>query len=576
MHRRAAELAEDELVALRHRVAAVTGYDDDLAADLRLLADQRRHQPAGAVEAAAWYQAAARVCSRDADREDLLLRALEAYLVAGDSAGAAALSMLLPGLDDTPRKRYLEGTVSLYLGDLGSAEAGLRAAWDAVDAEADRLLAAAAAGRMAWIHANLADLEGALLWTDRAIGLDPADGRATFTRILALAAGGRFDEARAAADLHGRAQEDPELLVARLGGGGVVRMWADDLRGARDDLLRAVEVAATLGVFYPHAVSSAYCAEAEYRLGRWDEAVHRIELVTEIAADLDQVWFLPLPHGVAALLAANRGQWEAAEHHVRRALEVATTTDDAASVLWSRTAEAALGAALGEHDRALAAATACLEHPGVQRFRAVGMRPWRILGAEAAAALGDVEAGDRFLDGVDDAAGGNATAELGVARARARLAAAAGDDAAAEGHFAVAARAAARSDDAFERGLHHLAHGSHLRRRGQRRLAAEQLDAARSIFGELQATPWIERVDRELASTSPNAVRRREHDPVELTPQERSVVRLVVQGRRNREVAAELFVNVKTVEYHLSSVYRKLGVSNRTQLAAAVREGALS
>ncbi|WP_435771007.1 AAA family ATPase [Nocardioides sp. SYSU DS0651] len=55
-----------------------------------------------------------------------------------------------------------------------------------------------------------------------------------------------------------------------------------------------------------------------------------------------------------------------------------------------------------------------------------------------------------------------------------------------------------------------------------------------------------------------------------LTPAERRVVDLVLAGRTNRQVAEELFVTVKAVEWHLSSVYRKLGIRGRRDLAAVV------
>ena len=53
-----------------------------------------------------------------------------------------------------------------------------------------------------------------------------------------------------------------------------------------------------------------------------------------------------------------------------------------------------------------------------------------------------------------------------------------------------------------------------------------------------------------------------------LTPQEEAVTQLVARGLSNREVAAELFVAEKTVQYHLTRVYAKLGVRSRTELAA--------
>jgi DNA-binding CsgD family transcriptional regulator len=67
---------------------------------------------------------------------------------------------------------------------------------------------------------------------------------------------------------------------------------------------------------------------------------------------------------------------------------------------------------------------------------------------------------------------------------------------------------------------------------------------------------------------------RRNHRPLsqwtDLTPQERQVAHLVAGGATNREAAASLFVNLKTIEFHLGNIYRKLGVRSRTELANAL------
>ena len=57
----------------------------------------------------------------------------------------------------------------------------------------------------------------------------------------------------------------------------------------------------------------------------------------------------------------------------------------------------------------------------------------------------------------------------------------------------------------------------------------------------------------------------------ELTPEEEAVTSLVVQGLSNHEVAAELYVSPKTVQYHLTRIYAKLGVRSRAELAALQR-----
>jgi DNA-binding NarL/FixJ family response regulator len=122
----------------------------------------------------------------------------------------------------------------------------------------------------------------------------------------------------------------------------------------------------------------------------------------------------------------------------------------------------------------------------------------------------------------------------------------------------------------LDRGRALLAAGEALRRLGQRRRAAEKLDAAKQVFAEVGARLWVARAEKELRRASPRPRRDRE-----LTDAERGVAALVAAGRTNREVAAELFTTVGTVEVHLTRIYRKLGVRSRTELARKVAEGTL-
>ena len=110
-----------------------------------------------------------------------------------------------------------------------------------------------------------------------------------------------------------------------------------------------------------------------------------------------------------------------------------------------------------------------------------------------------------------------------------------------------------------------LVFGERLRRDGRRREARAQLETARSMFEEIGASAWVDRAATELDASGARrrpAEASREH----LTPRELQIAVAVAGGRSNREVAAELFLTPKTVEFHLTRIYRKLGVRSRTEL----------
>jgi DNA-binding CsgD family transcriptional regulator len=115
----------------------------------------------------------------------------------------------------------------------------------------------------------------------------------------------------------------------------------------------------------------------------------------------------------------------------------------------------------------------------------------------------------------------------------------------------------------FERGRTLLCLGTVRRRAQEKRAAREALEQALAIFEELEAPLWAEKARAELRRISG----RRPADE-ELTETERRVAELAAQGRTNKEIAAELFMGVSTVESHLSRVYRKLGIRSRSRLGA--------
>jgi DNA-binding CsgD family transcriptional regulator len=115
-----------------------------------------------------------------------------------------------------------------------------------------------------------------------------------------------------------------------------------------------------------------------------------------------------------------------------------------------------------------------------------------------------------------------------------------------------------------------LLFGEWLRRQGRKTDARDQLRAARELFTAMGAEAFAARADRELAATG-ERVRRRDVRPVvELTPQESQIARLASEGRSNPEIAAQLYLSPRTVEYHLSKIFAKLDITSRGHLARAL------
>jgi DNA-binding CsgD family transcriptional regulator len=116
--------------------------------------------------------------------------------------------------------------------------------------------------------------------------------------------------------------------------------------------------------------------------------------------------------------------------------------------------------------------------------------------------------------------------------------------------------------------------GAALRRANRRSEAREQLRNGLELAAICGAAPLVQRAETELLATGARPRRISLRGVESLTPSERRVAEMAAEGPTNREIAQALFVTPKTVEVHLSSVYRKLGISSRSQLPAALAEPA--
>lgn len=192
-----------------------------------------------------------------------------------------------------------------------------------------------------------------------------------------------------------------------------------------------------------------------------------------------------------------------------------------------------------------------------------GVAPYLV---EAYVALGRrkeaVAAAERFNDLTPPAA----LPELRALAARCR-GLSADDTQTAIAAYEAALIAHAEASDTFEAAHTQLLYGARLRRSGQRVQARKQLRTAQAAFVEMDLTAWANQAAAELAATGARARTRRPQPTEPLTSQETRIALQAAQGLSNKEIAAALFLSPKTVEHHLSSVYRKRGLRSRVHLA---------
>jgi DNA-binding CsgD family transcriptional regulator len=112
----------------------------------------------------------------------------------------------------------------------------------------------------------------------------------------------------------------------------------------------------------------------------------------------------------------------------------------------------------------------------------------------------------------------------------------------------------------------HLLYGEWLRRENRRVDAREQLRRAHVLLSAMGAAGFAERARRELLATGETVRRRTVETDRDLTAQETQIAVRARDGQTNTEIAAELFLSPRTVEWHLRKVFAKLGITSRRQL----------
>lgn len=570
-HRRAAQIVVDPARRLRHLVAATPTTDPQLADQVEELAHDRAAAGAWA-DAARLFRDASRLTADPLLRDDRFTRSVDALVAAGDCAGAAALVPVVESLRETPLRNAVLAYLAILRGRAAEAEVRLRRASDIVNAERDPATAAQIAQR--YVLNSLMRCRGEELvgWADRAIALagddSPAGIEAAAIRGLGLASSGRSREAAAAYDeLGARIGYGAQAQRVAMGRGWLL-LSMDDVDGARSNLESAVAMAELGGSARITLWATAWLARVQFTVGDWDRALHSARQGRELAASTGIVLATPLLAWTEAQVHALRGSWPAAAAAV--SVADAATGDYELMRLPALMARAVVAEAEADHPTVRRVLEPLTRAPWDPALHQPALWPWVDVLAGALVSDGQLDAADALLRSHERSCGAHRSAKARLYSARGRLLGAAGDLAAARRSFDSALTLLDGLPLRYDLARVNFAYGQTLRRAGKRRDADTVISTARELYLSLGARTFVDRCDRELKAGGVHQLRGARRF-TELTPQEESVASLVAQGHSNREVAAELYISPKTVQYHLTRIYTKLGVRSRSELAALRR-----
>ncbi len=580
VHRTLADVLDGPADADRrawHRAAATSGADDDVADELEATAERARTR-GGFSGAATALERAARLSAAPEARARRLVHAGRAAWRAGQLRRATTLlDAAGPVLDDP-----------LLRADREHVRARIEARSGSMLSAGSRLLAAAAKVSRRDPHRSLEMLLDAGLMAGRsgdlacmgqaaAIAASLPRGEDSTEAVLRdlLVGVGNLMLGRGAADASriraavARAGEsdDVHVLAWAAAGASTIGEGAVEtaILGRARAIARASGAVDTLVDLLETVVASAFIAGRYYSVAA--EATEGLRLAREVGLK-NPLMFHLAALGVMAGLNGDDDVCRANAAEVSRTISASGMANANSLAQWG---VALLDLARGSPDKtvtrleAMRAAPLGESHP----FGVLIETPDLV---EAYVQTGRRDEADAAFAPLKAFAAGDAPAWGRAMAARCRALLADGDEA--ERAFEDALALLASLNRRFDRARTHLLIGAFLRRQRRRGDARTHLRTAVETFERLGAEPWAERARVELRATGETARKRDPSTVTQLTPQEMQIARLVGAGSSNKDVATQLFLSPRTVEYHLAKVFTKLGIASRADLIrqAAVLE----
>jgi DNA-binding CsgD family transcriptional regulator len=571
LHARLAEVVEDVEERGRHLAAAAERPGTEVAAALDAAALRARARYAPDASAELWESAARLTPADEAPMAwERRLQAADCLFEAGEVARARVVweeisRAATPGptrARTLVRLGWVVAHIEGFEAGAGAFERALEEVGDDVNAEVE------IEEGLAWCLHSSSGLAAAEPHARRALELaegsgDPqlVAGALTNLEFLGSLAGRGLAVEAVGRVARTAVSSRPEILVRPDWMHGLLLAFDDHLVEARERFATLHREAADRGDEQSLPFILFHLARTELLSGEWTQALLTARECSETVRSSDQASERPYACDIEALVEAHLGAVDSALARIAEGLELTDRFAVLPARLEMMATRGFIELSLGRYDEAdrtltdvaAAAEDSGLLEPALFRYHGDAI--------EAKIALGRLDEAATLVDRIEHLAAALQRPWLVLIAGRGRgLLQAAGGQLGDACDVLAAALAEDRTGQPFERARTLLSYGSVQRRHRQKSGARDALVAAHNTFADLGATLWVEKSAAELARVGGRA------PTAGLTPTERQVAELIAAGRTYREVASELFISPKTVQWNLSKVYRKLDIRSRAEL----------
>jgi DNA-binding CsgD family transcriptional regulator len=553
--------------ALAHRVAATEGADDELASDLETTA--RQEIETGAVGPGSRHLLWASSLSSEPElAERRLLEAAWALISRGQVSQAGALRVRVESCRDSTLRSLVLGMIDWEQGEAASAELWLLRA-TLVQSEPEAALQAARAwAELSAAYAMHGRVREAFDAAQTALQIAP-EGSSTERLAwigLAMSEGMLRGAPAGLARLQERipqpadeiAGNEADLLVAR----GTLGFYAGHTSEGVTDMRGVMRLAREGSVAIQISRSHVLLASLLLNSGEWDEALVHARVGVDMVADERLVWMEAQSFAVLSTILALRGDWDGADMYVTRATAASNEHSSAEAIFTTQLARMAMARAQRRPQQVI---EVLAPFPSaIPMLSALTWWPALVAALIETNQIERAEASLAELTLAADARGLDFRARLIALHGRLASAIGRPDDAVAD--FERALSLFGPGDPFLDWALSHHAYGQVLQSKGDRRDAVAQFRIAHEMLTRAGAAPFVEWVNADLAASGIRSNGAPGRSKLALTDREHDVAVLVAKGLTNPEVAGELYISRKAVEYHLGNIYGKLGIKSRREL----------